>query len=260
MSQELNDFSVNDASAKTPESGNQKKVRDRGVKVRLKFRKFGRIKFIGHLDIMRFFQKLIRRAGLDIAYSEGFHPHQIMSFANPLGVGLLSEGEYVDITLNTASSSDDIVNALNAQSVPGLEIVSARRLPENAENGMASVARADYMVEIIKPICGLDEEASLSSIVSAFYAQDECLVEKKTKKGSKLIDLKKSVHELYCDKENRICMRVNAGSAENIRPELVVNAIVETAGGRLEDFSLLITRLEQYDSSGRTLEAVGEEF
>ena len=60
------------------------------MKVRIKFRKQGVMKFIGHLDVMRYFQKAIRRADIDIAYTEGFSPHMILSFAAPLGVGLTS--------------------------------------------------------------------------------------------------------------------------------------------------------------------------
>ena len=67
------------------------------MKIRIKFRKYGTMKFIGHLDVMRYFQKAIRRAEVNIRYSEGFSPHQIMSFAAPLGVGITSKGEYVDI-------------------------------------------------------------------------------------------------------------------------------------------------------------------
>ena len=67
------------------------------MKIRIKFRKYGNMKFIGHLDVMRYFQKAIRRADVGIRYSEGFSPHQIMSFAAPLGVGITSEGEYLDI-------------------------------------------------------------------------------------------------------------------------------------------------------------------
>ena len=63
------------------------------MKVRVKFEKTGPMKYIGHLDMMRFFQKAIRRAGIDVAYSEGFSPHMIMSFAYPLGVGMTSSGE-----------------------------------------------------------------------------------------------------------------------------------------------------------------------
>ena len=69
------------------------------MKARIKFRKYGVMKFIGHLDIMRFFQKVMRRADIPIAFTGGYSPHMIMSFANPLGVGLTSDGEYFDIEL-----------------------------------------------------------------------------------------------------------------------------------------------------------------
>ena len=67
------------------------------MKIRVKFTKSGPIRFIGHLDVMRFFQKALRRADIDVRYSEGFSPHQIMSFAAPLGLGDTSECEYMDI-------------------------------------------------------------------------------------------------------------------------------------------------------------------
>ena len=66
------------------------------MKTRMRFVKCGSMKFIGHLDCMRFFQKAIRRAKLDVAYSKGYSPHQLMSFASPLGVGVTSDGEYID--------------------------------------------------------------------------------------------------------------------------------------------------------------------
>lgn len=71
------------------------------MRIRIKFKKYGAMKFIGHLDMMRYFQKAMRRAEIDICYSEGFSPHQIMSFAAPLGVGITSDGEYLDIEVNS---------------------------------------------------------------------------------------------------------------------------------------------------------------
>ena len=73
----------------------------------------GAMKFIGHLDIMRYFQKAVKRAGLDAAFSEGYSPHMIMSFASPLGVGITSTGEYFDLELKSASSSEEMVKRLN---------------------------------------------------------------------------------------------------------------------------------------------------
>ena len=83
------------------------------MKVRIKFRKQGNMKFIGHLDIMRYFQKVMRRADVDIRYSEGFSPHQIMSFAAPLGVGLTSNGEYMDIEVLSTDDSKTMVRRMN---------------------------------------------------------------------------------------------------------------------------------------------------
>ena len=75
------------------------------------------MKFIGHLDIMRYFQKAIRRAEIPIAFTSGYSPHMIMSFANPLGVGLTSDGEYFDIELTESIASKEAVRRLNEQMV-----------------------------------------------------------------------------------------------------------------------------------------------
>ena len=83
------------------------------MKIRIRFRKYGVMKFIGHLDVMRYFQKAMRRAHIDICYSEGFSPHQIMSFASPLSVGLISHAEYVDIDVNSSGNSTGMGRRLN---------------------------------------------------------------------------------------------------------------------------------------------------
>ena len=84
------------------------------MNVRVKFAKYGAVKFIGHLDVMRYFQKANRRAELNIVYSQGFNPHQIMSFAAPLGVGLTSDGEYVDLELHEMDTPEEMIARLNA--------------------------------------------------------------------------------------------------------------------------------------------------
>ena len=96
------------------------------LKVRIKFAKTGCMKYVGHLDIMRFFQKAIRRSQLPIRYSEGFNPHQIMSFAAPLGVGLTSEGEYLDIDLKEEVPSREALCRLRETMVDGMEVLQFR--------------------------------------------------------------------------------------------------------------------------------------
>ena len=116
------------------------------MKVRIQFSKHGPLKFIGHLDIMRYFQKAMRRAEIDIAYTGGFSPHQIMSFAAPLGVGLESDGEYMDIEVLSHNGKEAMKAALNAVMAEGIEVLSVRMLPEKARNAMASVAAAGYFI------------------------------------------------------------------------------------------------------------------
>ena len=119
--------------------------------VRIKFSKFGSMKFIGHLDVMRYFQKAIRRAELDVCYSNGFHPHQVMSFAAPLGVGLTSDGEYVDVDLHSCESEQAVVDRLNAVMTDGFVVTECKILPEvpvgvKKEAAMSLIAAADYQV------------------------------------------------------------------------------------------------------------------
>ena len=114
------------------------------MKARIKFRKYGVMRFIAHLDIMRYFQKAMRRAHIPIAFTQGFSPHMIMSFANPLGVGVTSEGEYFDIELQGYISTKDAVKQLNEVMVDGVEVLNLVELPEGQKTGMAIVAAAEY--------------------------------------------------------------------------------------------------------------------
>ena len=116
------------------------------ITLRIKFTKFGPIKFIGHLDVMRYFQKAIRRAGLDIKYTNGFNPHQIMSFAAPLSVGVESMGEYMDIEMNSIISTDDVKLRLNQCMAEGIEIVDAICAQTPVTDGNGSVAKENQPI------------------------------------------------------------------------------------------------------------------
>ena len=116
------------------------------MRIRIKFRKYGVMRFIGHLDIMRYFQKAMRRANIDIAYTEGFSPHQIMSFAAPLGVGITSDGEYLDIEAKSTKSTQESIAALNSVMVDGIEITQYVALRQDEKKAMTAVGAADYIV------------------------------------------------------------------------------------------------------------------
>lgn len=214
------------------------------MKVRVKFRKYGPVRFIGHLDVMRFFQKCIRRAGIDVAYTTGYSPHQIMSFAAPLGVGLTSDGEYMDIECNSVTTSRDMTERFNRASVPGIEIVSVVLLPESAGNAMASVAAADYTVRFRE---GREPSFDYMGKLSDFYAQREILITKETKKNTLTVDIRPGIYELWANPEEReIHMLVDASSGGNIKPSQVMEAYAAWQGETLAENACMVHRRDTY--------------
>lgn len=216
------------------------------MKLRIKFRKYGPVRFIGHLDVMRFFQKAIRRAGIDVAYSTGYSPHQIMSFAAPLGVGLTSNGEYMDIEVNSIVSCQDVMQRLNQASVYGIEVISVKKLPEKAGNAMASVAAASYTVSFRE---GREPKLAIAAALPAFLEKEHIYITKETKKGTRELDLKQGIYKLTWE-ENHFFMLVDASSAGNIKPIQIVTALLADAGEVLQENALLVTREDVYTNAG----------
>lgn len=216
------------------------------MNIRVKFRKYGMLKFIGHLDVMRYFQKAIRRAGLDICYSEGFSPHMIMSFASPLGVGLTSDGEYMDIRVNASPSSKEALKRLNETMAEGMEILSWKQLPADSKNAMSQVAAADYEVRF-RPDCQ-PEEIWLEKF-RQFLSLEQILVDKKTKRGQKRLDIRPWIYQYEADEE-KIFLQVSAGSTQNLKPELLMQAFSLWAGIEISPSSLLVHRKEIYADQG----------
>ena len=233
------------------------------MRVRIKFSKHGVVKFIGHLDMMRFFQKAIRRAGIDVTYSGGFSPHQIMSFAAPLGVGLCSNGEYLDIEVNSHKGREDMIRRLNEAMVPGIKIENIVALGEKAGNAMASVAAAAYTV-LWKP--GYEKPENLPTHCQTFYSQKEIMVTKQTKKSTMTIDLKPGIYE-FKGTEDSVSMFVDASSSGNIKPALLLEAFYEYLKLPFASNAIQIIREDTYTritDQGKNelvpLDGVGESF
>lgn len=225
------------------------------------------MKFIGHLDMMRYFQKAMRRADIDIAYSQGFRPHQIMSFAAPLGVGITSDGEYLDIEVYSTRSSRASVLALNESMVDGICVFSYLQLPDNAKPAMSVVAAADYRISY-KAGCNipLSLEERKAKIREFYDDRNEILITKKTKKSEKLMDLKKLIYDFCAEGEENPCffLRVCTGSTDNVKPELVLDAFYRYLGLEFDERAVQIHRLDVYaaaeDGSFISLGEMGEEI
>lgn len=168
------------------------------MKARIKFQKYGAMKFVGHLDVMRYFQKLFRRANIDNEYSKGFSPHQIMSFAAPLGVGLTSDGEYLDVQLLSADAPEVMIERMNAVITEGFHIVGYHPLKDtelNVKNvtAMSLVSSADYLVQLRDDYeigAGITSQESFIKAFTTFLNSSEIVIGKKTKKSEKEVDIK----------------------------------------------------------------------
>ena len=234
------------------------------MKARIKFRKYGPLRFIGHLDVMRFFQKLMRRSDIPIAFTGGYSPHMIMSFASPLGIGLSSDGEYLDIELAGHISSQQAVERLNQVMVEGMEVLSVREVPEGKKGkAMSLVSAADYLVSFRK---GMEPGENWQEKIRTFMEQPEILILKKTKKNEKEVDIKPYIYEMEIRGES-IFLKLAAGSVKNTKPELVMEAFFAFCGQEFQPLSLLIHRVEVYGDLGEeskrrlvSLEDLGEEI
>ena len=229
------------------------------LKARIKFRKFGVMKFIGHLDVMRYFQKAMRRADIPIAFTTGYSPHMIMSFAQPLGIGVTSDAEYFDIELTEPIASKHAVAQLNAAMVEGMEIVSFVQISDDKKSsGMTIVAGADYLAT---PKEG-EFPADMTKQAESFMAQEQIVVMKKTKRSEKEVDIKPMIYDFHYE-ERGMFLKLATGSEQNLKPELVMETFLKFMGIDPETFPIHYHRLEVYakDKKGFvSLEALGTEI
>lgn len=252
------------------------------MRARIKFSKYDTMRFIGHLDIQRYFQRLFNRANLPMKYSEGFHPHQILSFAQPLSLGVTSDGEYLDIELTEDVDTDEITKILNEKASQGIFINKTVRISDREDNKklvtcMSLIERAVYLIIIKDDAPCFD----IKKVLSDFLSSEKINVIKKTKKGEKEIDLKEFIYEVYdftsepdpvyidpsakpvvtTDMINssivhapdyvngrRFIISLAAGSEININPELFINTLSETMNC---DFDSKYCRIHRMELLGR---------
>lgn len=209
------------------------------MKVRLKFTKTGPIRFVGHLDLMRTFQKIFRQSSIPIAYSEGFNPHQIFSIAAPLSVGVTGEGEYLDMKLTQKCTPEDLIAQINLSCPRGLSIIEAVELDEKETSAMASVAAAKYIITQNKQI--IKQE-----IIDALSQKENLIITKKTKKGKiKEMDIKPGIINAAV-LDGKIVLTLSTGSVFNVKPDAVLRLLVEEAGQDYNPFDFSIHREDLY--------------
>ncbi|MDR5586152.1 TIGR03936 family radical SAM-associated protein [Clostridium aquiflavi] len=222
----------------------------------IKYTKEANVKFISHLDLMRTIQKNIRRAELPMEYSKGFNPHMTMSIAQPLAVGVYSDGEYMDLVFAEEMNEKEIIDRLNSVSSSGIKFKEATKIPyvegeKKVPQGMALIDAARYTAKV-----PYENTENLENEVNELLNKNEWKTIKKSKKGEKEVDIKTMIREFkFWIKDDYLVinMVINSGSREHLAPELVVKYIQErTSNVKTESF-VDIKREEMYFLKGERL-------
>ena len=198
--------------------------------VRVLLAKKGRAKYTSHLDMQRCMMRAVRRAGIELWYTEGFNPHPYVTFALPLPLGVESEGEPVDIRLEGEMTNEQVRDRLNATMPEGIEVVGVA----DAVHKPADISFASYCIELYGA-------PGLAEKIKAALACGNLPAEKLGKAGRKKVTKQINVAELMgeytveeCGGDVVINIILAAGSQKNASPFILLDAVSAVIGEKLE--------------------------
>lgn len=205
------------------------------AKYRLKFSKENDAKYVSQLDLVRLFTRVFKRAEIEISYSEGFNPHPKMSIGLPLGIGITSECEFLDIDLLGEPDMLESIKALNRAMPIGIKFLAMQKICEFTPK-VKDAYSATYIVKFEK-IAPPDE------IIEKFLGESEINVMKKTKSGEKLTDIRPQIFGITKEAFDTLSMELVCAPNINLKPETVVGAICAQFSLDLGDFSVKRVRI-----------------
>lgn len=228
-------------------------------KHRIKFSKTGMAKYISHLDLLRCFTRSIMRAELPVRYSQGFNPHQRITFSLPLSIGVTSECEFVDIDFEDGVSHEEIREKLDKNLPPDISVLNVCDITKSAND----IVSARYRVSLFT-----DEEFD-SLKLREFFDMGEVAITKKTKKKGEvqvnLMDFVKGWNMLEASNSEdgymtEFELKLSAGGQSNLKPEIAVEALCSFLAPSVRVRSYDIHRTNIYCRSGNTGDDIIEEF
>ncbi|HWR41575.1 TIGR03936 family radical SAM-associated protein [Sporomusa sp.] len=226
------------------------------AKLRLKITKGNEIRYVSHLDFAGTIERVVRRAKLPAAYSEGFNPHMKMAFASALAVGVTSEAEYLDLELSEEPEIASIETRLNSQLPAGIELKSARYMGTPSQALMAVVNLATY--EIAIPLAPEATWDTVMTSVSNFNSEVEIIYIKESPKGRREIDIKEYLAAPVTAKlapENQswlsLSLSIKITPSGSVKPAEVLAVLTGSYGLPADYGSALIHRTGLFVSDGR---------
>jgi len=204
------------------------------VLIRMQFRKTKAGRFLSHLDLMHTWERVIRRSGLPLGFTQGFNPHPKMNFASALAVGTTSDAEYMDLDFNEELTIEQIQTSLLPAIPPAFEIVDMKIVTDKKVPSLMSIIqratytlRLEYVAEIT--------QAELDQAVESFWNMEENIIYryKKDSKDKKAVNIRLGVYSIALkreegadDKHAVLDIVVQSGNDGNIRPEEVAYGLM----------------------------------
>ena len=171
-------------------------------RVRLRLRKDGRMRFLGHLDFMHAFHRSVLRAGLPLRYSGGFHPKPKVSFSEALPTGVESDVELIDVELLRAVNAHEVVEALNRELPQGFRVLEGTIIPRGIPSPSASIRASIYHIE-------MPPGRELQSRVEALLAAEQIPVTRPKGKRTIEVDIRPWVESLELQGDTLIMVLVH---------------------------------------------------
>ena len=202
--------------------------------IRMQFRKTRAGRFLSHLDLMHTWERVIRRSGLPLGFTQGFNPHPKMNFASALAVGTTSDAEYMDLDFNEDLTLEQVREALFPAVPPAFEIVDMKIVTDKKVPSLMSIIqratytlRLEYVAEVT--------QAELDQAVEAFWNMEENIIYryKKDSKDKKAVNIRPGVYSIVLNREENtddkhavLDIVVQSGNDGNIRPEEVAYGLM----------------------------------
>lgn len=219
------------------------------AKYNVKFGKSGYMIYTSHLDMQRLFKRCFKRAGIDLSYSQGFNPHPLMSFAQPLSLGYYSGCEFIEFKTDTTYRPEYIKAELTEIMPKGLDILDCTMMDDGEKTLASRCVAAVYSIEIPADTLKCDAAKGITEKITGYLKQKEILAMKRKKK-SKVpveVDIKEKIKSMeghIVDDKIIITTKLDAGSDSNLSPELVVQSFFNFLNIPLRRETIDITRLE----------------
>ena len=209
-------------------------------RLRIRFKRGQELRFISHLDIIRLWHRALRRAGIELAYSEGFNPHPRISLAVPLALGVTSEAELMDVWLVKFISPHSFISCISQQLPPGIEIIQVYQAALTLPSLQSQVRYVEYRVEVTAKEGAEYITQSLASLLE----KEHLPWQHQRDTGPKSYDLRALIDDLWLDSWHNdygvIGMRLRCDSSGSGRPEQVVKALGLNEPGSIHRTKLIL--------------------